>query len=127
MKHFIGILFLIALIMPVVVLAHTEDNPYVTDLIAGGGEGKSAMVVGDVSVWNGSYYLYVKYVISDPNWCITETHLHVAHTFDMIPQKKGNPIPGLFEYSDQHDCVTEFTYMIPLTGDFQGLYLKAGI
>jgi hypothetical protein len=34
-----------------------------------------------------------------------------------IPQaKKGNPIPGHFEHSDPHGCVTEYTYQIPLYG-----------
>jgi hypothetical protein len=97
------------------VMAHTADDPFVTDLIAGGGNPKSAIDVGDVLVWNDCNYLYVQYVITDPNWCITETHLAVATSPDDIPQtKKGNPIPGQFEYYDVNDCITEYTYKIGL-------------
>lgn len=94
--------------------AHTEAEPFVTDLIAGGGNPKSAIDVGDVSIWNDMDYLYVKYQTDDP-WCITETHLHVALTPESIPQKKGNPIPGHFTYNDEWDpCIPEYTYTIPL-------------
>lgn len=40
-------------------------------------------------------------------WLVTETHLHVADTEDGIPQnRKGNPIPGQFDYSTTHDPAT---------------------
>jgi len=96
-------------------MAHTEEDPFVTDLIAGGGNPKSAITVGDVKVWNDAEYLYVKYVITDTDWCLTETHLHIAAFAEGIPQKNGNPPPGQFDYQMEHDCVTEYTYAIPLT------------
>ncbi|HIH97277.1 MAG TPA: hypothetical protein HA348_07395 [Thermoplasmata archaeon] len=72
--------------------------------------------VGTVEVWNDTDNLYVKYVVNDP-WRLTETHLHIFFD-DMyyidIPQKNGNPIPGKFDYKGEHDCVTEYTYTIPL-------------
>ena len=65
--------------------AHTADEPFVTDLIAG-----RHMDVGDVLVWNDADYLYVKYVtIAD--WCLTQTRLHIATDIDGMPQtEKGN-------------------------------------
>ena len=96
------------------VAAHTWDDPYVTDLVAGGGNPKSAIYVGEVHIWNDGDFLYVKYLITDPDWCIVETHLHVATTLEGIPQKNGNPIPGHFDYGNEHDCVPEFTYAVPL-------------
>ena len=67
--------------------------------------------VGTVNVWNDADNLYVKYVITDQDWCLTETHLQVATSLAGIPQtKKGNPIPGQFEENDEHDCVTEVLY-----------------
>jgi hypothetical protein len=97
-------------------VAHTEGEPLVQDLIADGGDASSAVDVGDVLVWNGAGNLYVKYVIDDPDWCITQTHLDVATLLSLIPQKNGNPIPGHFDYADMHDCVTEYTYTVPLNG-----------
>lgn len=112
-KIFTLIVMIFTIMLSNVVFAHTENDPYRTDLIAGGGSLDSAMHVGDVLVWNDADYLYVKYIITDPDWCITETHLHVADSFDGIPQtKKGNPIPGHFEYSGMHNCVSEYTVMI---------------
>jgi len=89
---------------------HTEGNPYVTKLLAG-----QTIDVGDVEVWNDGDYLYVKYVVDAAYWCLTETHLHVATSLGGIPQKKGNPPPGKFDYKGEHDCVTDYTYEIPLT------------
>jgi hypothetical protein len=94
--------------------AHTEDEPFVTDLLAG-----QDMDVGDVLVWNDGDYLYVKYVITDPDWTITETHLHVATSLEAIPQKNGNPIPGKFDYNDQWDHVSEVLYEIELTWEYE--------
>ena len=97
------------------VFAYTESDPFVTDLIIGGGAKASAKDIGDVEIWNDRDFLYVKYVISYPDWCIMQTHLEVATSLSAIPQKKGNPIPGKFEYIDKHDCVSEFVITIPLT------------
>jgi hypothetical protein len=123
MKAKMGILFAVALmltLLPVGALAHTGDDPFVTDLTAGGGNMKSAMDVGDVEVWNDGEYLYVKYVVTDEEWCLTETHLHVFLDniwYRDIPHKNGNPIPGRFAYKGRHDCVDGVTYTIPLAWD----------
>lgn len=103
----------LALGLTVPVVAHTEDDPDVTDLIAGGGNPESAMVAGDVNVWNDGDNLSVQYVTTG-GWCLTETHLHVATFMDGIPQRNGNPVPGQFDYPMEHDCVTQYTYTIPL-------------
>ncbi|MEJ2251072.1 MAG: VWA domain-containing protein [Candidatus Lokiarchaeota archaeon] len=101
-------------------------HPYVTDLIAGGGNEKSAIDVGDLIVWNDMDYLYINYVTND-GWFMTETHLHVATTLDGIPQtKKYNPIPGHFDYIDYHDpSIQNFIYTIPLPDDWTTLYVAA--
>jgi hypothetical protein len=92
-------------------------HPFVTDLIAGGGNPKSAIDVGDVIIWNDEEFLYITYVTTD-DWYITETHLHVADELAGIPQtKKFNPIPGHFDYKDYHDSVQTYTYAIPWTWD----------
>jgi hypothetical protein len=91
--------------------AHTEDAPFVTDLIAG-----QTMDVGDVSVWNDATHLYVRYATAG-DWSMTYTHLHVAIALDEIPQKNGNPTPGHFDHTTEHDpACTEYTYAVPLDG-----------
>jgi hypothetical protein len=124
MKAKMGILFAVALmltLLPASALAHPPDAPMVRDLIAGGGNVKSAMDVGDLLISNDVDYLYVEYLITDGDWCLTETHLHVFlddGKFTDIPVTRwGNPLPGRFEYGDYHDCVDGFTYTIPLTWD----------
>lgn len=70
--------------------------------------------VGSVSVWNDADFLYVKYETTG-GWCLTETHVHIATQPELIPQRNGNPIPGLFNHKKEHDCETEYTYVdIPL-------------
>ena len=81
--------------------------------------------VGVVKVWNDTENLYVKYIVDDP-WCLTETHLHVAAVPEDIPQtKKGNPIPGQFDYEGEHDCETYFLYTIPLADLNVELFIAA--
>ncbi len=72
--------------------------------------------IGDVLVSNDNENLYIKYALTG-DWCLTETHLHVATAPASIPQtKKGNPIPGHFAFKTSHDlCVNEYTYSIPMT------------
>jgi hypothetical protein len=99
----------------VVLSAHTEADPLIVDLIAGGGGG-DGFLAGHVHVWNDAEYLYVKYLVNNSDFCITQTHLHVATSWTDIPQKNGNPIPGQFEYSGMHECpALDYTYQIPLT------------
>ena len=114
--------------------AHTENVPMEIDLIAGGGNPKSAIDVGSIEVWNDGEYLYVKYVIEDTtpddpndNWYITETHLAVEEFLKDIPQnKKHNLKIGHFEYSEEHDHVTEYTYEIDLEWVYgKNLYIAA--
>ena len=107
--------------------SYTETDPYKTDLLAG-----QTNKVGEVKVWNDAEYLYVKYEITGEaltaGWVITETHLAVADSLAGIPQTKtGNPIPGKFEHSMEHDpAVTEYTYTIPITWDpCTDLYIAA--
>jgi hypothetical protein len=75
------------------------------------------MDVGDVRVWNDGENLHVEYVVTDEDWCITETHLEVATALEDIPQVNGNPPPGQFTYGGEHDCVAGVTYSIPLSWD----------
>ena len=110
-------IFLMLALLPANVSAHTADDPFKVDLIAGGGNDASAVDVGDIEIWNDGDNLYVKYV-TDGCWIILETHLHVADDPSGIPQtKKGNPIPGHFEYYSIElfdDEVKETLYTIPL-------------
>jgi hypothetical protein len=120
MRKTLQILTVVSLMLalvPVAAFAHMADDPFVTDLTAGGGNIKSAMDVGDVLVWNDGDYLYVKYVVTDGDWCLTETHLEVGVDPEDIPQANGNPPPGQFSYGGEHDCVMDVTYSIALTWD----------
>ena len=104
--------------------------------------------VGTVNVWNDADNLYVEYFITDPEWCLIETHLAVTTGPNNIPQKNGNPIPGKFPYQCCYDetegewlfvtkpedldaecsaegstetCLTAITYTIPLSEIDEGV------
>jgi len=88
-------------------------------------DGESGMTVAllagqtlDVGMVNATYdeaNLYIKYTTED-GWTLNETHIAVAGDLEEIPTtKKGDPIPGQFNYSEEHLLgVTEFTYTLPL-------------
>jgi len=106
--------FLACLVIATTAFANAiPDHTLCRDLVAG-----QNYTVGEVCVWNDADNLYVAYHITQDGVCLTETHLHVATGMgeDTIPQtKKGNPIPGQFDYSQSHNCVTEYIYEVPLT------------
>ena len=111
----LALVLAVGLAIPVAMPAAADMET--VDLIAG-----QHIDVGEVKVWNDGDNLYVKYVVDAEGWCLTETHLHVATSMESIPQTQpnkkglggGNPIPGQFDYKAEHDCVTEYTYTIPL-------------
>jgi len=96
-----------------------KDSATVFDLIAG-----QNIYAGSITVWNDADNLYVKYETVD-SFCLTETHLEVGSSLDDIPQKNGNPIPGQFEYKTSHNCVSSFTYTVPLPKETCDLYIAA--
>jgi hypothetical protein len=103
-------------------IGHQQSDPYSTDLIAA-----QHYDAGDVLVWNTGDFLYVNFTTAD-DWSLSETHLHVATSAGGIPQtKKGNPIPGRFDYKGEHDpLVPWFEYKIPNTWDVDDtLYIAA--
>jgi hypothetical protein len=128
MKRGFNLLFVLACVLALVSTAftHTEEDPYIVELIAGGGNEKSAIQVGYVKVWNDEDFLYVQYEVTNPDWCLTETHLDIDVGLDLIPQKNGNPIPGHFDFNDEHECISSFTITVPITWDpFQPLWIAA--
>ncbi len=99
------------LIGSVQIQAHTADDPMAVVLYAG-----QTQAVGWLYVWNDADYLYVKFDTTEANWYMLETHVHVATDPSLIPQtKKGNPIPGQFDYGSLHSPpVLERLYQIPM-------------
>ena len=72
---------------------------------------------GDVEITNDGENLIITITTQD-GWSLSESHVSVQASVDDIPHtKKGNPIPGQFEYSQSYDPnVTEAQYIIPLDG-----------
>jgi hypothetical protein len=119
MRNKIPIILLLAAMIPILtsmsVTAYTEQDPFVTDLIAG-----QHTDVGDVIVWEDGDDLYVKYQ-TDAGWSMSETHLHIALTLEGIPQNNGNPPPGQFDYKTDHNpSVDTYTYQIPILPAWKG-------
>lgn len=72
------------------------------------------ILIGYVSTTDDGADLSVTYNITETGWCMTESHVHVGESLDDFPLKNGNPPPGQFDYSAEHDpCVTSYTYTIP--------------
>jgi len=88
-----------------------QADPVTVDLLAGQDDD-----VGDITVWNDEDNLYVEFDTTESGELMLETHLAIATSVSGIPQtKKGNPIPGQFEYTTNHmGGTTNYVYMIPL-------------
>ena len=87
-----------------------ECETFTFELIAG-----QNIDAGDISVTNDADNLTITITTQD-GWSLSETHVSVQDSEDDIPQnKKGNPIPGHFEYSETHDPnVESYEIVIPL-------------
>ena len=103
----------------------SADEPLTVDLIAGNGSGEG-FDVGNVTVTNNATHIVVEFTTIE-GWLLNETHLHIANeSVEGIPQtKKGNPRPGQFDYSEEHEPVDEYTYVIPLDGLSGEVYIAA--
>lgn len=76
---------------------------YVGDLYAGNPKNDPAShVVGTVTVSDnvvgGAGNIFVTYTITEAGWAIYNGHTIVRGTLAGIPQVKGNPVPGQFDY-----------------------------
>jgi hypothetical protein len=74
--------------------------------------------VGTVYVHNDANYIYVNLVITDPDYAMSESHVHVGLVLGDFPlTKKGNPKVGNFDFSADHNPpVRDYTYTIPYSG-----------
>lgn len=64
--------------------------------------------IGSVSIAEENGSLTVTYALDDDAYEITETHLHVADAVEGIPTNPaGNPVPGHFEHSSEHEEGTD--------------------
>jgi len=85
----------------------TTENPEIFYLYAA-----QHYRVGELHIWKDCDYLYIEYDLDD-GYNMSESHLHVAKSLDEIPQSNGNPVPGQFDYKEDHDpLVSEYTYNI---------------
>lgn len=72
--------------------------------------------VGDVTIWNDDFYLYVKYD-SAKDWSFDETKLLMGESADKIID-----IP---QYEVIHNAAESYTYKILLAGAPQDIYVVA--
>ena len=71
--------------------------------------------VGEVTALLDGPTLTVTYIIDEPGWCISSTHLDVQLAPANFPMtKKGNPKIGHFVYSESLDCETYWEQEIEL-------------
>ena len=80
---------------------------------------KDEILVGQVEVIHNSKYddkMYIKYIITEEGWTMSESHLAVATSLGGIHQtKSGNPKVGKFPYKEDHpDGTTTYRYTIDL-------------
>jgi hypothetical protein len=91
-------------------VAASGASPLVADLVA-----DQHHVVGKVVVSSDAAALTVEFRLSGTgDWCLIETHLHVADSPAGIPQRNGNPVPGRFAHGAEHGCVPSFSYSVPI-------------
>ena len=99
-------------VFAVITLDSVKATNYESPMYAGNAKNEDecgSVTVVHIGATNSKYTVTYK---TSGNWVITETHLHVATSYDDIPQtKSGNPKIGKFDYSSSDDPgVTTVTY-----------------
>ena len=97
--------------------AHAQWCPGYVDLIAA-----QHYDVGDVNVSHDTETVTVEYVVTEPGYCLTETHLYLD------PERPSKTAPGQFPWGDDElGCVTGYTENIPWAnlGDQQPVWVAA--
>ncbi len=86
-------------------------NYFSTKLMAG-----QNLKVGEISITvDRAEYFIVTYTITEPGYCLKETHLSVVNQYADFPvNQSGSPVVGDFEYSENHTCSDEVSYTIPM-------------
>jgi hypothetical protein len=69
---------------------------------------------GTVTVTNDADFIYVTYTTTN-GWVLSQTHLYVGECGLIPVNNPGNPIPGQFPYSGNHNNITSYTYTIPIS------------
>ena len=117
-RRILWILAAVAMIVAVMPLAGASaDGMTTVDLIVDGGTDSTTWVdIGEVQVTDDGTTLTVKYVVDEPDWCLTSTAVDIqTDEVDFATTKKGAPKLGKFELKADHDpCVTTHTETIVL-------------
>ena len=118
---FLLVFVMVLSLLPMPVSAAVPDGDLEVPLYAG-----QDKQVGTVKVTNNTDSIHVTYALDD-GWVLTEVHLSVEAEIGDIPtNKKGNPIPGHFEYKDYFDFaekITETSFDVPIEGSI--VYIAA--
>lgn len=81
------------------------------------------ILVGEVTVGVVGDNYVITYKLTNNGFCITETHLSVVNEPGDFPiSGGGNPKNGHFEYSNSHECVSSYSYEVPVS---KGPYIAA--
>ncbi|NOR59789.1 MAG: hypothetical protein GQ469_04035 [Methanosarcinales archaeon] len=105
-------LVLLSALMIAIIGTFGTVSAEVYNLTADGGDEMTAFKVGEVEVTNDGDNLTVTFSITEVDWEMTETHLHVAtDESPILVTNKGNPKVGKFDYSSS--TVHEYTIPIP--------------
>ncbi len=107
--------------VPGPLLFTTLSSGQQVDLVAG-----QNTVVGYVEV-SGTDPITVHFVITDPDWCITQTHVAVVDDLSGIPlTKTGNPKVGHFPYGEAGlACVSTWQVAVPAPPSTDGTFVIA--
>lgn len=69
---------------------------------------------GTLTVSNNGENLYVTFDTSG-DWLLKKTHMNVSTSLSGVPaNRQGVPVPGHFAYSESHDHISSYTYVISL-------------
>jgi hypothetical protein len=106
MKKLFNISILVALLLIAIPVMAAAPPPATYPLVVDGN-----IQVGQIVVHNVGLGVTVEFVVTEPGWEITETHLATASSPSAIPQKKGNPVLKDFPIITIHKPpVTEVGY-----------------
>ena len=71
-------------------------------------------VAGTVTVEQDAVNMYITYTTTG-GWVLSKTHLFAGACSAIPVNGGGNPVPGQFPYKSNHNNVTTYTYVVPVS------------
>lgn len=116
MKQFIQglLLTLLTAALAFPAFANTPENSHIVPLTTQGNQELGPVPIGEILIWNDETDLFIQYILTNVDWRLTRTHIHISNNAEDLYQKKSFLHSNNYEQERIHRSVRKCTHKIPI-------------